>query len=571
MATTPRLPDLSPPAGAIAPAHGDKSVMAAAPPGGGRHEDDAPGPPPALSPLQLGRWAWRQLTSMRTALLLLLALALAAVPGSLVPQQGVDSLDVARFQAAHPDLTPWLDALGVFSVYSSPWFAAIYLLLMVSLAGCIVPRTATYVRALRARPPRTPSRLERLPAHVAYETDEPPDEVLERAERVLRGRRFRVDRDALDSGGAVRAERGYLREAGNLAFHVSLFGVLVGVAVGSLWGYRGNVIVVEGQGFSNTLTQYDEFSAGALAGAESLPPFSLALDQMDASFQPPGTPQAGQPASFEAAGTVTPAPGADTEAFSLSVNHPLTVDGTSVFLVGSGYAPVVTVTDGAGEATYSGPVPFLPADGSYLSQGVVKSPDAEPAQLGFEGFFLPSAAIDAEGAPVTIYPEVLNPELSLFVWTGDLGLGGGEPQSIFALDKDDLTQVDDADGTPLRLRLAPGQVARLPDGLGSIRFDGVREFARLQVSASPLTWLPLTALVVGLVGLLGSLYVRPRRTWVRARLVDTDGTSRTVVEVAGLDRVSGEGNLAEHVDDIAARLRDRDDVARRTTERNPDR
>ncbi len=45
--------------------------------------------PPALGPRELLRWAWRQLTSMRTALLLLLLLALAAVPGSVVPQRAV--------------------------------------------------------------------------------------------------------------------------------------------------------------------------------------------------------------------------------------------------------------------------------------------------------------------------------------------------------------------------------------------------------------------------------------------------------------------------------------------------
>ena len=150
-----------------------------APPGGGRHEGDGPGPPPALSPGELGRWAWRQLTSMRTALLLLLALALAAVPGSLVPQQGVDSLKVARFRIEHPDLAPWFDRLGMFSVYSSPWFAAIYLLLMVSLIGCVVPRTAVYLRACGPgrRAPR--AGWTGCPPIVTYETDRSPGEVLD--------------------------------------------------------------------------------------------------------------------------------------------------------------------------------------------------------------------------------------------------------------------------------------------------------------------------------------------------------------------------------------------------------
>ena len=36
------------------------------------------------------RWSWRQLTSMRTALILLFLLALASVPGSVLPQEGID-------------------------------------------------------------------------------------------------------------------------------------------------------------------------------------------------------------------------------------------------------------------------------------------------------------------------------------------------------------------------------------------------------------------------------------------------------------------------------------------------
>jgi len=492
------------------------------------------------------RWSWRQLTSMRTALLLLLLLALAAVPGSLIPQQGVDSIAVARFRLEHPDLTPWLDRLGMFSVYTSPWFSAIYLLLLVSLVGCVVPRSLTYARTLRARPPRAPSRLHRLPAYATYDTNRAHTEVLADAERVLRRRRFRVDRGP--DGDEVCAERGYLREAGNLVFHLSLLVVLVGVAVGSLWGYRGNVIVVEGSGFSNTLTQYDEFTAGPLADGASLPPFTLALDQMTATFQTGGS-QAGQPKSFAAAGSLTPAPGLAADPFDISVNHPVSVGSTSVFLVGSGYAPVVTIRDGAGQVVSSGPVPFLPTDASYVSEGVIKVPDAAPTQLGLEGFFLPTAARDDEGLPVSVFPEGLNPALSLFVWRGDLGLDDGVPQSVYSLDKDGLQLVEDADGGPVRLLLQPGETAALPDGLGSVSFDRVAEFARLQVSSAPLAWLPLTGLVVAVVALVASLYARPRRVWVRAR--EADG--RTVVEVAVLDRTT-RADPKQGLDDIVAEL-----------------
>ena len=136
-----------------------------------------------LTPRELLRWGWRQLTSMRTALVLLLLLALAAIPGSIIPQSGVDSLKTSRWQEQHPQLTPIYERLGLFAVFDSAWFSAIYLLLMISLVGCIVPRLFVYARALRAKPPAAPRNLSRLPVHTSYVVDEPPADVLERARR----------------------------------------------------------------------------------------------------------------------------------------------------------------------------------------------------------------------------------------------------------------------------------------------------------------------------------------------------------------------------------------------------
>ena len=101
------------------------------------------------------RWGWRQLTSMRTALVLLLLLAIAAIPGSIVPQRGADPNGVSQYRTDHPDLSPTLDGLQLFVEYTSAWFSAIYILLFISLIGCVIPRTTHHFKALRARPPRT--------------------------------------------------------------------------------------------------------------------------------------------------------------------------------------------------------------------------------------------------------------------------------------------------------------------------------------------------------------------------------------------------------------------------------
>src|SRR6478752_6737559 len=165
------------------------------------------------------RWGWRQLTSMRTALVLLLLLAIAAVPGSIVPQRSADPNGVTQYFADNPDAAPVLDNLSLFDVYSSPWFSAIYILLFVSLIGCVIPRTRHHWKALQARPPRTPARLERLDAHresiveLTPETDAvaAATAAIDLAAAQLKKAGYRAER--YDSGTtlSVSAERGYLR------------------------------------------------------------------------------------------------------------------------------------------------------------------------------------------------------------------------------------------------------------------------------------------------------------------------------------------------------------------------
>ncbi len=122
---------------------------------------------PRLGPRGWARWAWRQLTSMRTALMLLVLLAVAAVPGSVLAAAARRPGRGRRLpQCPHHGPGPGWTGSGVFDVYTSPWFSAIYLLLFISLIGCVLPRSRVHLAALRSQPPATPGRLDRLPAHV---------------------------------------------------------------------------------------------------------------------------------------------------------------------------------------------------------------------------------------------------------------------------------------------------------------------------------------------------------------------------------------------------------------------
>ncbi|MGH3346099.1 MAG: cytochrome c biogenesis protein ResB [Nocardioides sp.] len=501
-----------------------------------------------LTPVELLRWCWRQLTSMRTALVLLLLLALAAIPGSVIPQAEVDALKTSQWREAHPQLTPIYERLGLFDVYGTPWFAAIYLLLTISLVGCFVPRIVVYAKALRAQPPATPRRLDRLPDHATYRTDEAPEAVLARARILLRGQRIREAADGADSDSApsVSAERGKLREAGNLLFHVSVLVVMAGFAVGSLFGYQGGMILVVGNGMSNNLTQYDDFNPGSLFGEEDLDDFYLDIEDFDVEWMTSG-PAQGQARKFVS--HVSYAENDDQpQEYDLRVNHPLTIGDTGVFLIGHGYAPVITIRDGNGDVAYSGPTVFLPEDASFRSIGVVKAPDARPQQIGLEGWFFPTYAFTEETGPFSVFGDAKNPVISMQAYVGDLGMDSGAPQSVYLLDKADTDLLEEPDGSMFRVDLAMGDTVDLPDGAGSVTFEGLERWNKLQVSQTPGRWLALVGVVLALTGLLGSLFIRPRRTWVRARR-DEQGT---LVEVAVLDRAGGDDVSTVLADLVAA-------------------
>src|ERR1700761_2260351 len=257
----------------------------------GTKEERAEGPAglggePAAASAGWLRWGWRQLTSMRTALILLFLLALGSIPGSVLPQQGTDPGAVQQYFASHPGLAPWLNHLGLFNVFATPWFAAIYLLLFASLVGCVVPRTFRLVGAARTPPPRAPRNLARLPQAASYHSALPPAAAVDAAGGLLGERRVRPRRPAAGdaAGHWVSAEKGYLREVGNLLFHLSLLGVLLSIAAGGLFGYKADKLLVEGQSFANTSAALDEIHPGRLVSDSDFAPFSLTLNKFTAQY-----------------------------------------------------------------------------------------------------------------------------------------------------------------------------------------------------------------------------------------------------------------------------------------------
>ena len=476
-----------------------------------------PKPPMRVRLVRGARGWWRWLTSMRTALMLLFLLALAAVPGSLLPQRTLSQSAVAQYFADNPALAPFLDRLGLFDVFAAPWFAAIYLLLFISLIGCLVPRTWGHIRSMRAEPPRAPTRLSRLPRHAELDTGLGPEQALDVAEEELRVANYRV----LRRDGALSAEKGLLKESGNIVFHLALLALLISLAVGKLWGYEGSVLVQEGQGFCNTFQQYDTYSAGPLIGGGDLTPLCVDLEDFQARYEPDLTP-----ASFTGDISYSRVPGGPDEQATIGINSPLRVDGARLYLTGRGFAPIFSVTLQDGRTFTELSAPFLPTDSAtMLSEGVLKLPDlgAGRDQLALQGVFVPTAHDLGGGLLTSIDPRPLDPAVAIVVYAGTVGLDSGIPQNVFTLDQDRIArgQLERVGAGNLR----PGESLDLPDGT-SITFTGFKEFAALQVNRDPGQLAVLISSLAMLAGLMTTLLVRRRRVFVRP--------GDSVLEIGGL-------------------------------------
>ena len=510
------------------------------------------------------RW-WRQLTSMRTALVLLFLLAVAAVPGSMLPQRGLNPLKVDDYFAEHPKLAPFLDRFSAFDVFGAPWFAAIYLLLFVSLIGCLIPRMRLHASALWRKPPAAPRHLDRLPVHSTVPAAPlDPAAAAAAVRAVLRRRRWRTVVRTEEAGAiTVSAEKGYLRETGNLIFHFALVAVLAGIAAGGLFGWKASVLVVEGSEFCDTVQAYDQFTPGRMVGDATLPPFCVRLDDFRARYL-----ESGQPADYVAdvryvQGERAEEAEPDTP-YRLKVNEPLRVDGANVYLINHGYAPILRYKDRFG-TVFNTTTPFLPQDLQHTSEGVVVLPDAnqEPkgtttnpdVQVAFEGIYSPTVPL--EGPPVrSEFPAERRPGLMLLAYRGDTGLNSGIPRSVYSLDQAQVQKgALKAVGSKL---LTPGETWKLDDG-SEVTFVGTREWASLQIGHDPGQLTVLAGAVIMVLGLIASLTVRRRRIWFRLSPEPAAGEAgRTVITAGGLARTDAEsfaGEFARAVEGASAATR----------------
>lgn len=506
--------------------------------------------------------AWHWLTSMRTALVLLFLLAIAAIPGALLPQRSLNQDNVNEYIANNGRLAEIYDRLQLFDVFESTWFLAILTLLTISLIGCIMPRSWDHYFAWKTPPTRAPKNLTRLPLHAEGEVDKPMAEVTADARRLLKRWKVAEYKAAEDRAGkfSLAAERGYSRELANLLFHLGLVGMIATIALGRMVYYEGHVIVVTESGnyetppieqnteFCNTSTaNFDSFRAGPLFDGTGLTTFCFDAHDFAADYLPNGQAEMFTSNISYAVGQDITRPKEEWTDYELKVNHPLRIEGDRVYLQGHGYAPTFTVTWPNGESRTQ-TIQWRPDDPTFfLSSGVMRFdppagmyPDLferRQNQIAIQGLFAPTAEWSGENDELLTsqFPAMNDPAVAIDVYRGDAGLDTGRAQSLFSLDSallhsGQLQKIE-------RVNLLQGDTVTLDDGT-TVTFDGASEFANYQISRDPFQPWVLATTVIMLGALVGSLLIKRRRIWIRFTPLADGGTH---VELGGLARTDRAG------------------------------
>lgn len=444
---------------------------------------------------------------MRTALVLLLILALASIAGSLVPQVGLADARISQIAQQHPLRFEIYARLGLFDVYGSWWFTLVYTLLLISLVTCLFPRTRATFRAIRSRPvPVSDIDAMRHYAEVAVMSQ--PSTAIAAARRVLRRRRW-LRMNAPDGATSIAADKGSLREAGSLVFHWAFLLLLVGVVWGRGTGFTGKALIIEGQTWSEAHANYDgTLREGSWLGEDHSGAL-VTVEDFEATYR-----LTGQPADFVTRATLSRSDGSDAREVEIRVNDPARVGHVKFYQYGYGWAPVVEV-EHDGEVIADSPIVCsqgVPPEGVSPLQlpwnCVLKVTSVRP-QVGLAFRLWPDsralAAILGQGLPMPMIME-FQPVLSYTAYEGDLR--ADRVQGTGELDTSGMREIGEG-------VVGAGQVVAIRDDL-TVAFTDLRQYTVLQVTRDRGVGIVFLAAILVMGGLLFSIYGSRRRVFVDA-------------------------------------------------------
>jgi cytochrome c biogenesis protein len=283
---------------------------------------------------------------MRTGLWLILVLGLLSLVGTLLEQASPEiSADPAAYlswvdsvKPKYGGWTPVLNALGLFSVFTSIWFKGITVLLTVSILACSFNRAPRLWKlAFHPRARMGETFFTHAPLRASVLVPAGPGTAIEDVRKVLRSHHFRTINDPDDEGMNLYADRFRWGPFGTVIAHLSFVVILLGFFLTATTGFKDTR-------FTAPVGQRVEVGHGTGLSVEA--------KSFNDTYYPDGSPQ------DYVSDLVLYKNGVAVDRQLVRVNHPLVWDGVSFYQSFFGQAASMQVRDGAGKILYSRAVPL---------------------------------------------------------------------------------------------------------------------------------------------------------------------------------------------------------------------
>ncbi len=404
---------------------------------------------------------WEQLTSIKLAIGLIIALTLISVIGTLIPQNQNPFVYIERFGLAGAQLIQFFQ---FDRLYSSWYFIGLLVLLVINTLSCALKRFRVSWELVRKPIElRSAHEVAQLPTNAKIETSESG---LEALKRLLERRRYRVQQE----GAQLTAHKHLWGRLGVDLLHVSLLIVLIGGIVGGLLGFEDFQVAHKGQTFNV-----------ARGG------FAVRVDDLWTTSY---TDSAQTKDWFSKLTVIED--GKEVLTKTIEVNEPLTYKGISLYQASFG-------TDWLGGAQLTLRVERAQGDGTTLPLGEFTAKVGEEFTIDDEGrkvkisAFYPDFMIGEDRRPANRSGRLNNPAVFLEVFKGEQREFSTWSFAQFPEFQHEFTKEN--------------QYRFFVAGMTAPEFTG------LQIAANPGIPLIYTGFILMMLGLFMNFYLPPRRIW----------------------------------------------------------
>lgn len=434
--------------------------------------------------------AYKFLTSMKTAIATLVILGIASFLGTLVPQIPLGGgADVQKLYESRPVLAKFYELLGMFDIYHAPWYLALLFFLMLAIVFCTIPRIKkTWNRTMTPKFFGNENFYHKLKNNASFELKGDAEAAREVLEEALRSQRYSVRFHSERHHILADSAKFKWAAFASVFFHVSFIVVAFGIIFGLLFGFNGNLEILEGDTGNVKEGNFTQVRAeGAFFRGHN--DFGIKVTAFNVIYGPEGGPR-----GFVSHVRLYDASDNYVKSTQVRMNRPLDWNGYRIFQQTYGFAPDIKITASDGAVLVDGRTKFFFAQSQAYGQGYLDYPGLR--NLTFQMAVVPTTEAGNQGKPF-IDMQVLQ--------------GEDTPQQIF------------------QGRVPEGDSVTIPGGF-VFKFKKMSEFTGLNVVYNPGISIIYGGFTLGSLAILFSLYLHERRIW---GLIVPEG-KRTKVVVGGL-------------------------------------